>query len=158
MWPQFLSWVNTISDIWYLKLSSTDTPAIFAYKQYLIQQNLLIFLEGFLTTMRLDRTNRKLLTHKRFRHAGFRSASHRVECLQAILLCPSSLGSNGDQGLSAWWSHEADQRGHIWTWSREIPKFISDWGEKSKWINDERRCWLTMRGKGDNKTHLTDDL
>ena len=25
-------------------------------------------------------------------------------------------------------------------------QFISEWGERSKWINDER-CWLTMRGK-----------
>ena len=31
-WLQFLSWLNTIFGIWYLKLSSTDTPTMFACK------------------------------------------------------------------------------------------------------------------------------
>ena len=90
----FPSWVDAIFGIWYLKLSSTDTPTRFACKKYLIQQ---IIFERVLTKMRLEHDSLKT-THT---PAHFRSASDWVEIFQATLLHPSSLDSNGVQGLPA---------------------------------------------------------
>ena len=111
--------------IWYMILPSADTPAMFIDKKYLIQQ---LIIDNF---RRVPDKNEigagRIVNYSQTLVVSLyiSAVSHRVERVKVTLLQhPSSLDSNEVQGFSAW-SHEVDQRGHVWTWSDKIPKFIS---------------------------------
>ena len=122
--------------IWYLKLSSTDTPAMFVKKKYLIQ---LIFSGNFRRVLDLkwdwSRKLCKPLTYPR---------SFILHHIELKTPGPSSSDYNKVQGHSTWF-HEADRAGHVWTWGGKMHKFGSDWRERSKWMHDAEKMLINIK-------------
>ena len=143
-WLQFLSWVNAILGIWYMILPSTDTPAMFIDKKYLIQQ---LIIDNF---RRVPDKNEigagRIVNYSQTLVVSLyiSAVSHRVERVRVTLLQhPSSLDSNEVQGFSAW-SHEVDQRGHVWTWSDKISQ-VYFWSYIFNWRTKLENCHHQMR-------------